>query len=410
MTVLDIDYVRDCFPAFEQGLPGKTAFFDNAGGTYMARHVLDRYLAFLVESKVQPYGVSDIGRLAGKRMDRGRQVMADLLGVDSDTLTIGPSTTQNINTLAVAASSLVVPGSAVVVTGQDHEANIGAWERLCRRNGAELRTWMVDEYGELSLERLEPLLDGRVRILGMTHSSNVVGTVNPAADVIRLARPLGIRVVVDGVSLAPHSWPDIPGLAPDAYCFSTYKTFATHLGVMYVAPDFAEALDPQSHYFNVAHPRMRLDAAGPDHAAIAALAGLGDYFSASHRHHFQHERGTLHARTRAVSALMNAHETALCGRFLEGVSGLPLNILGRPHLGGREANIALHSERMRSADMSAALARSGIAAAHGHFYAKRLLENVGIADANDGVLRMSFAHYNTTGEVDRLVAGLGGLF
>jgi len=410
MTVLDVDYVRGCFPAFDQALAAGTAFFDNAGGSYVVRNVLDRYLAFYVESKVQPYGASDICRLAGERMDLGRAVMADLLAVDAETLTFGPSTTQNINTLAAAASGLVVPGSAVVVTAQDHEANIGAWERLCRRNGAELRTWMVDEDGELRLERLEPLLDGRVGILCMTHSSNVVGTVNPVEDVIRLARPLGIRVVVDGVSFAPHSWPDIPLLAPDAYCFSTYKTHATHLGIMYVAPGFAETLDPQCHYFNAGNPRMRFDAAGPDHASIAALAGLGDYFSASHRHHFRHDRGTLHARTRAVSALMRAHETALCGRFLDCISGLPLNILGRPHMQGREANIALHCDRFRSADLSAMLARSGIAAAHGHFYARRLLQSVGMADPDDGVLRVSFAHYNTTGEVDQLVAAFAGLF
>lgn len=410
MTVLDVDYVRTRFPAFREPLPERTAFFENAGGSYVAGPVLDRLARFYAANKVQPYGASEICRAAGEQMDFGRQAMADLLGVDPAYLTIGPSTTQNINTLAVAAASLVGPGSAVIVTGQDHEANIGAWERLCRRNGAELRTWPVDAAGELELERLQPLLDQSVKVLCMTHSSNIVGTVNAVDDAIRLARPLGVRVVVDGVSFAPHSWPDIPRLQPDAYCFSTYKTYATHLGVMYVAPQFAEALDPQCHYFNAGRPELRFDAAGPDHASIAALAGLGDYFAESHAHHFHHGRGRLHERTRAVSELMHAHEAALCRRFLDGIADLPLRILGRPGMNGREANIALYSERIASGRMSDALGRLGIAAGHGHFYAKRLLENVGIADPDDGVLRVSFAHYNTLEDVDRIVTALQGLF
>ena len=410
MTVLDVEFVRSCFPAFQQPLPARTAFFENAGGSYVVGQVLERYIRFYTENKVQPYGASEICRVAGEQMDLGRQVMADLLGVDAGAVTIGPSTTQNINTLALAAAGLVTPGSAVIVTGQDHEANIGAWERLCRRSGAELRTWPVDGDGELKLEQLHPLLDGKVRILCMTHSSNVVGTVNPVADVIRLARPLGIRVVLDGVSVAPHSWPDIPSLEPDAYCFSTYKTYAPHLGIMYVSPDFAGALDPQCHYFNAGYPEKRFDAAGPDHASIAALAGLGDYFAASHSHHYGHDRGSLYARTQAVSSLMHAHETVLCQRLLDGISDLPLRILGRTRMEGREANIALFCDHMPSSTMSAALGRADIAAGHGHFYARRLLENAGIKDPDDGVLRISFGHYNTAGEVDRAVSVLRGLF
>jgi selenocysteine lyase/cysteine desulfurase len=305
---------------------------------------------------------------------------------------------------------MITAGTAVIVTGQDHEANIGAWERLCQRNGAELRTWAVDPEGELRLDALEPLVDDRVRILCMTHSSNIVGSINPVEAVIRRVRPLGVRVVVDGVSFAPHSWPDIPLLKPDAYCFSTYKTYAPHLGIMYVAESFARDLDPQCHYFNLEHPEKRFDAAGPDHASIAALAGLGDYFAASHQHHFGNSDDNLYQRTQAVSGLMNQHETALCQRLLDGIADLPLEVLGKPHMEGREANIALYSRQASSESMSEALGRADIAAGHGHFYAKRLLENAGIEDTEDGVLRVSFSHYNTTEEVDRVVDVLVGLF
>ncbi len=410
MTILDLAFVRDSFPAFQQPLPAKTAFFENAGGSYVLGTVMDHYYRFYTENKVQPYGASEICRVAGEQMDRGRQVMADALGVAVDTVTLGPSTTQNLNTLALASTSLVTPGSAVIVTGQDHEANVGAWERLCQRQHAELRIWKVNQNGELDLVQLEPLLDSNVTILCMTHSSNIVGTVNPVQEVIRLARPLSIRVVVDGVSYAPHSWPDIPGLAPDAYCFSTYKTYAPHLGVMYVSPDFAAVLDPQCHYFNRDYPEKQFDAAGPDHASIAALAGIGEYFERSHRHHFGHDEGTLFSRAQAVSSLMNRHENQLGQQLLDGISGLPLQVLGRRQMAGREANIALYSDTVPSARMSHALGLADVAAGNGHFYARRLLENVGIPDPEDGVLRISMAHYNTAEEVERVVATLQPLF
>lgn len=407
---LDLAFVRGCFPAFEQSLPGKTAFFENAGGSYVAGAVLDKLLHFYRANKVQPQfggGASEICAAAGEQMDAGRRAIADLLGVDASTLTLGPSTTQNINTLAHACAPIVLPGKRVIVSGQDHEANIGAWRRLCARSGAEFVCWPVDpQSGELSLDDLRGLLDERAAIVCMTHSSNIIGTLNPVAEVIALCRAHGSRVVIDGVSAAPHQWPDLPALRPDAYCFSAYKTYATHLGVMVVAADFAAALQPQCHDFNRGCVAKHFDAAGPDHASIAALAGLGDYFAASYRHHFGESDATLHEKAQAVSKLMHRHESALCAPLLDALRELPLRVIGRARMQGREANIALISERHSSARLSAALAARGIAAGHGHFYAKRLLESVGVADPEDGVLRISFAHYNTADEVARVIDAL----
>lgn len=403
MTNLDVEYVRSCFPAFEQPLPRKTALFENAGGSYVAGAVLNRYFHFYMANKVQPYGASEICRVAGEQMDAGRQSMADLLGVSAESLTLGPSTTQNFNTLAVACSAIVDRGDSVIVTDQDHEANIGAWERLCERRGATLRIWSIDSQGELRMENLAPLIDESVKIICMTHSSNIVGSINPVEEVIALAKPKSIRVILDGVSFAPHQWPAIPRLKPDAYCFSTYKTYATHLGVMYVAPEFAELLDPQCHYFNLKYPEKRFDAAGPDHASIAALAGLEEYFSDSHKHHFGHSFESLYDRTQEISKLMHRHETELCQLLLDGIADLPLSILGRDTMQGREANVAMWSSDRSSASLSSALAKADIAAGHGNFYAKRLLEKAGIADSEDGVLRISFSHYNTREETERVV-------
>ena len=404
---LDTKFVRSCFPAFAEPLPAKTAFFENAGGSYVAGTVLDALTHFYRANKVQPYGASEICSAAGEQMDNGRDTIAALLGVPAQTLTLGPSTTQNINTLAVACAAILKERDKVIVSEPEHEATIGAWERLCKRAGAEFVLWPVEKpSGELSLQTFRALLDARVKIVCVTHSSNIIGSVNPVQEVTALARKNGARVVVDGVSYAPHQWPDLPALQPDAYCFSTYKTYATHLGVLYTAPDFAESVDPQCHYFNRDSLQKRLDAAGPDHASIAALSGLGEYFAASHRHHFGESDAPLHEKTQAVSKLMHRHENEICAPLLDELRRPPFQIIGRETMRGREANIALVSKKHSSAELSAALARAGVAAGHGHFYAKRLLDSLGLRDSEDGVLRISFSHYNTAEEVARVVAVL----
>ena len=404
---LDVDFIRSCFPTFKQPLAAKTAFFENAGGSYVAGAVIDKLTHFYTHNKVQPYGASEILNTAGEQMDAGRQTMADLLGIDSSDLTLGASTTQNFNTLAYACEGFVTADSEVIVTDQDHEANIGAWERLCERTGATLKVWQINpQTAELDLADFEALLTPATAIVCMTHSSNIVGTINPVSKVISLCANNETRVAVDGVSYAPHMWPDLPGLKPDAYCFSTYKTYGTHMGVMYTSKDFRAQLTPQCHYFNRGYAHKLLDGAGPDHASIAALAGLGSYFSDTHQHHFGQSDLSLYEKTLQISSLMHAHETQLCKQLLDGISQLPLRIIGRNHVQGREANIALTSDKISSAAMSQHLAKKDIAAGNGDFYATRLLGKAGIKDVDDGVLRISFSHYNTADEVDRVIDAL----
>jgi len=167
MKTLDLEFVRSCFPAFKHPLPAKTAFFENAGGSYVAGPVLEQYMHFYSANKVQPYGASEICHAAGEQMDAGRKTMAELLGVDKGTVTIGPSTTQNFNTLAVACQAIVHKGDSVIVTQQDHEANIGAWERLCQRQQADLKHWPIEGNGELNIAHLETLIDDSVKVISL---------------------------------------------------------------------------------------------------------------------------------------------------------------------------------------------------------------------------------------------------
>ncbi len=404
--VFDVEFAREQFPFYESAQSKQWAFFDNAGGTFPCRFAVDKLTHFYRSNKVQPYGANALAAAAGEQMDTGRRIIAELLGVPIETVTIGPSTTQNINTLSMACADILGKGDEIIISEQDHEANIGAWERVARQNGATLRVWNVNlTDGELDLAEFDKLLTERTKIICVTHSSNILGTLNPIEDIIRKGHRVGAKAVIDGVSYAPHSWPDVSSTGADVYCFSTYKTFATHLGIMYVAPDFMNRLTPQCHFFNQENPWARLDAAGPDHASIAALAGLGEFFHTLHDHHFNVSDTPLNRKVSDISRLMNQHEHSLGEILLDRLNHLPIRIIGKSGMQGREANVSLISSRHSSSSLASLLAQKGIATKHGDFYAYRLLKRLGI-DTDDGVLRLSFAHYTTFDETMRLVEAL----
>jgi selenocysteine lyase/cysteine desulfurase len=407
--IFDVEFARKQFPYFELENSAKWVFFDNAGGTLPCRFVTDKLAYFFKYNKVQPYGDNALAAAAGEQMDKGRQVIKDLLGVPADSITIGPSTTQNLNTLSTACSGFLKPEDEIIISEQDHEANIGGWERVSRQTGATLKLWEVSEQnGELDLADLEAILTRKTKILCVTHASNVIGTVNPIEKIIDMGHDYGAKVVIDGVSYAPHHWPDLSVTKADAYCFSTYKTYATHQGIMFISPVFLEMLTPQCHFFNAHRPWSRMDTAGPDHASIAALAGLEDYFGLLHDHHFGSSDEALHIKAAKISALMMRHEETLCSLLLDRISKLPIRILGKTQMEGREANIALISANHTSAELSARIGKKGIATKHGHFYAYRLLKKMGF-DPDDGVLRLSFAHYNNLAETMKLAEALADI-
>ena len=403
---LDLDFVRSQFPFFETELAKDWAFFDNAGGSFPCAAVVDRLTRFYRENKVQPFTHNALAKAASDQMAEGRSVMSQLLGVPESTLTIGPSTTQNFNTLSTACAAFVKEGDEILVTEQDHESNIGGWERLAKNTGATLRLWAVNpETGDLDLSTLENYLNEKTKIISVTHSSNIIGTINPIREIVRAGHNVGAKVVIDGVSYAPHAWPDILATEADAYAFSTYKTFATHLGILYVAPDFLAQLTPQCHFFNEGYPTSIVDGAGANHASIASLAGLGEYFETLHDHHFNAPERSLNQKVHTISKLMHQHEQTLCAMLLEALEDLPVRIIGRPTMNGREANVAILFDTHSSNEIANQLAEKGIAASPDHFYAYRLIQKLGI-DPNDGVVRISFAHYNTKEETLQLITAL----
>jgi len=401
---LDLEFVRAQFPAFsELSLRGQ-AFFENAGGSYTCRQVIDRLTRFYHERKVQPYASYEASRLGGEEMDEARRRLAALLGVETDEVSFGPSTTQNTYVLAQAFGQMLKPGDAIVVTNQDHEANTGPWRRLTDR-GIEVRDWKIDpETGHLPIEGLKGLLDEKVKLVCFPHCSNIVAEINPVAEIAALAHAAGAYVCVDGVSYAPHGLPDVSKLGADIYLFSAYKTYGPHQGVMVTQRALGEALPNQAHYFNADVLYKRFTPAGPDHAQIAASAGMADYIDALCTHH---KAGDLSAAQRGAFAhdLMRAHETALLQPLLDYIAAKnSVRLLG-PRQAERRAPTVAMVLREPGAAVAEKLAPKGIMTGGGNFYGVRCLKAQGVDPAH-GALRVSFVHYTTRDEVAKLIDAL----
>ncbi|AVO38191.1 aminotransferase class V-fold PLP-dependent enzyme [Pukyongiella litopenaei] len=403
-TRLDTDFVRAQFPAFaEPSLQGQ-AFFENAGGSYACQPVIDRLTRFYTQRKVQPYAPYEASRLAGEEMDEARARMAAMLGVDSDEISFGPSTTQNTYVLAQAFRQWMSPGEAIIVTDQDHEANSGPWRRLAA-DGIEIREWQIDPVtGHLDPADLEPLLDETVRLVCFPHCSNVVGEINPVSEITAMAHAAGAFVCVDGVSYAPHGFANVGRLGPDIYLFSAYKTYGPHQGVMAIRRPLGALLPNQAHHFNGDVLYKRFTPAGPDHAQVAACAGIADYVDLLCDHH-DGPAGDAAERAGFVHDLMRAHEVALLQPLLDALKDRnDLRLIGPSDAAMRAPTVAVALNRPGEG-VAAALADHGIMAGGGDFYAGRPLGAMGIEPEN-GVLRLSFTHYTSAGEIERLLAAL----
>jgi selenocysteine lyase/cysteine desulfurase len=343
-------------------------------------------------------------------MDEAQTRLAALMNVETDELSFGPSTSQNTYILAQAFAAMLSPGDAIIVTDQDHEANTGVWRRLADR-GIEVREWHVDaEQGQLSTDDLAPLLDGPVRLVCFPHCSNIVGQENPVDRIVAMAHAAGAVTCVDGVSMAPHGLPDVAALGTDIYLFSSYKTYGPHQGVMIVRRALADWLPNQGHFFNADTRTKRFTPAGPDHAQIAAAAGMADYIDTLYSHHYGTDAnaGDAAHRGRSVCALQRAYEDKTLAPLLDWLRGRnDVRILGNDHTDtatGRVPTVALHTARPAAA-IATDLAAHGVMAGAGDFYAVRTIGALG-CDPEAGVLRLSFVHYTSADEVEQLIRGL----
>ena len=402
---LDLDFVRSQFPAFREPSLAGFAHFENAGGSYAAGQTIDWLDRYYRQTKVQPYYVFAASAKAGEQMDTAKERMAAWLNVGQDEMHFGPSTSQNTFVLAQAIRRLLKPGDEVIVTNQDHEANSGSYSRLAD-DGFTVREWKVNpETAELERRGLEALLGPRTKLVAFTHCSNVVGSIHAVRELADLAHAAGAWVFVDGVAFAPHGMPDLQALGVDAYYFSLYKVYGPHLGAMFLRREVNAALPNQGHFFNDGKPGARFTPAGPDHAQIAAVNGVMDYMDAVAERHGAGGKPAP-ARASAVRELFRGHETALLQPLLDFLSKHPkVRLIGRTRAAERAPTVSFTVAGRSSADIAARLAEAKLGVGVGNFYAYRLIKALGI-DTEDGAVRVSFVHYTSKDEIDRLMREL----
>ncbi len=405
---LDIDYVKAQFPAFKDPLSSKWSFFENAGGSYVPINVIKHLNNFMTSTKVQPYAEFDISKIAGNNMDKATELFAEMINARKDEIIIGASTTMNMYVLSNAMKHFIKPGDEVIVTNQDHEANIGAWRRL-ESYGAVIKEWKINtENAELEIEDLKALLTNKTKIVAVTHCSNIVGSINNLQSIAKLVHEYNAFLVGDGVSYAPHGLPNVKDLDVDFYTFSLYKTYGPHLGLLYGKKEILNQLPNQNHEFLEGDVPYTLNPGGPNHEELSCLVGIYEYFNNLYNHHFPDENNTLRKKIEKINELISNHEEQIANPLLEYLNSRnDIKLIGKKKIENknRAPTIAFTFVNQSSKKISDQLVKNGIATRNDNFYAWRCLKALGI-DVDDGVVRTSMVHYNTHEDVEKLISVL----
>ncbi|MFV2033207.1 MAG: aminotransferase class V-fold PLP-dependent enzyme [Gammaproteobacteria bacterium] len=405
---LDIDFVRRQFGQLDDD--PQFIFASNAGGSYVCKQVNASMEHYNRHTRVQPYSDFPSSAEAGAAMDRAKQGWAAALNIDLSELTVGPSTSMNTYVMSQAIGDLWKAGDEIVVTNQDHEANSGAWRRKAIEKAVTIRQWEVDPVtGLLDVEQLLPLLNENTRWVFFSHCSNIVGTANPVAQIVRQIKShSAARVFVDAVAYAPHHICDLKALDVDGYAFSLYKVFGPHQGLMYINAAIRPDLISQAHYFLAGDPAKDFNPAGPQHAQVAACAGVLDYFDALHAHHFDDNEVEAVQKMADIHALILRHENRLAAPILDFLDQHPdVWLIGKPSTrdNDRAPTIAFKPLKQNSQSLANKLQRAGIGAEFGHFYAHRLISDLAL-DPDEGVVRISLLHYNRIEDAGKIIREL----
>jgi len=402
---LDIEFVRNKFPVFQNSKTKDLAFFENAGGTYVPDTVINKLNKFMTETKVQPYGDFSSSIQAGDEMDNSINKIAELLNIGTDEFIIGPSTTMNMFLLSQGIKHWLNKGDEIIVTNQDHEANIGAWRKLSDEE-IIIKEWTLNkDSAELEVEDLKLLINEKTKIICVCHTSNIVASINNLSEIVDLAHQNNIKVVGDGVAYMAHDIADLKGIGLDFYGFSLYKTFGPHLALLYGRKELLEETKNLNHEFLSKEIPLTLNPGGPNHEELACLSGLTDYYEDIYNHHFSDQNLNLYEKGKKIFKLVYSHEEQLMEKLLSFLKTKNnVTLIGKStHLRNeRMPTVSFTVKNKSSLSIAQEAGKNGIGIRNGDFYAWRCLKGLGI-DTNDGVIRISMVHYNSVEEVEKLI-------
>ena len=394
----DVEAVRRQFPVLSQRPYGKRlAFLDSGATAQKPQAVIDAVSRFYAEDNSNVHrGVYALAERATAAFEGARKRIAGWIGADPREVIFTRGTTEGVNLVAQTyGRSHVGPGDEILLTGMEHHSNIVPWQMLAAEKGARLVVVPVDDRGEVHLADFERLIGPRTRIVAVTHVSNVLGTVNPVKEIVRLARARGVPVLVDGAQAMPHGRVDVRDLDADFYVFSGHKMFGpTGIGVLYGKAKLLEAMPPwqgggdmilsvsfEGTKFNGIP--YKFEAGTPDAAGAIGLAAAIDWLAGLDR------------------AGVEAHERDLLDHATRRLQEIPgLRIIGTAP--GKAPVISFVMEGVHPHDVGTIVDREGIAVRAGHHCAQPLMERFGVP----ATVRASFALYNTREDVDQLVRGL----
>ncbi len=412
-----INPFRSLFPSLE----GRTVFLDNAGGSQMPKVVADAMHRYLLTSFVQTGADYDVSRQATATVKAAHDYLKVFMGVQSGEVIIGPSTSQLSRMLADCYAEVLSPGDEIILCQTAHESNFGPWARLAKL-GIVIKHWTIDAEtacgnssdagagGERRIEALTRLFTTRTKLLAFPQVSNILGEIVDVPAIIRLAHSHGVRVIVDGVAYAPHRAIDVDAWDADWYFYSTYKVFGPHAAVLFGKADAMAQLTGPNHYFipSTEVPR-KFELGGANHESCAGLIALEAYLSQAVKAyggvpHPPDHRAIVDRAFHAFEVI----ENDLQRHFMDWlVRQSSLRVIGPTHANSsRVCTISFVSTRGVSSKVIAQHCNAqGVGLRYGNFYAYRLCEAMNLNPA-DGVVRASFAHYNSHEEVDRLIAAL----
>lgn len=392
---------RDDFPILQRVIYGKypLVYLDNAATTQKPRQVVEAMTEeyYNVNANVHR-GVHFLSQQATELHEASRETVRSFLNARSTSeIIFTRGTTESINLVASCfGQAFMKAGDEVIVSEMEHHSNIVSWQLMQERLGIRLRVVPITDVGRLVIDEYVKLFNERTRIVSITHVSNVLGTINPVKDIVRIAHEHNVPVLIDGAQSSPHMKVDVQDLDCDFYAFSGHKIYGpTGIGVLYGKEEWLDRIPPYmgggEMIKNVSFERTtfnalpyKFEAGTPDYVATTGLAKALDYVNAI-----------------GLDAI-EAHErdlTAYAMQRLMEVEGM--HIYG-PGIEEHDAVISFQVGNIHHLDMGTLLDRLGIAVRTGHHCAEPLMRRLGI----EGTCRASFALYNTREEVDALVEGI----
>lgn len=392
------DKYRDDFPILSREVYGKPlVYFDNTASTQTPRQVVDIVTDMYFHHKANVHrGVHALSQEATSLMEESRRKVKDFIGATSEKEVIFTrGTTESINLVASSYGALLNEGDEVILSVMEHHSNIVPWQLLRDRRGIVIKVVPILEDGSLDMEAYLSLLSSRTKVVSITHVSNVLGTVNPVREIIRLAHEAGAVALIDGAQAVAHIPVDVKELDADFYVFSSHKLYGpTGIGVLYGRESLLEKMPPYqgggemiSHvafdHTTFAELPFKFEAGTPDYVGIAALHTALEYVE---------KIGLLPIAAHEEKLL--AYTTA---RMLE-IPGM--RIFGTAP--GKSAIISFLIGNAHHYDTGMLLDKLGIAVRTGHHCAQPLMQALGI----EGTVRASFALYNTLDECDRFIQAL----